>query len=259
MSTIKIEIMKLQLIRNATLLLEYNQTKLLIDPMLGEKHQFRSFAGISENPTVGMPLAAEDVLAHIDGVLVSHLHPDHFDAAAQQMIPPQTILLCPAAIEADLGGMGFEQVRPVCDPLVWHGIEIVPTPAEHGYGVWAERMGPVSGFVFKAAGEPTLFWAGDTVLCPALERALVETQPDIVVTHSGGAQFGGPDGLILMDAAQTVAVAQLLPAATVVAVHLEALDHCTVSRQALREAAEAAGVSERIIIPADGEQLEDLR
>lgn len=258
MSTHKIEIMKLQLIRNATLLLEYNQRKLLIDPMLGGKHQFRSFAGISENPTVDMPIKAQEVLADIDGVLVSHLHPDHFDEEAKRLIPKGTILLSHPAIEDDLEQMGFENVHPVDEPIVWRDFEIIPTPAEHGYGEWAKRMGPVSGFVFKKEGEPTVFWAGDTVLFPELEKALVEMQPDIVITHSGGAQFGGPEGLILMDADQTISVARLVPNAKVIAVHMESLDHCTVSRQALREAAEEAGVSERIIIPADGEVLEHL-
>ena len=250
--------MKLQLIRNATLLLEYNQIRLLIDPMLGAKHQFRSFAGISENPTVDMPLDAQEVLVNIDGVLVSHLHPDHFDEDAKRLIPKRTILLAHPEIMDDLEQMGFENVHAVDEQIHWHDIEISPTPAEHGYGAWAKRMGPVSGFVFRKDGEPTVFWAGDTVLFPALEKALVETQPDIVITHSGGAQFGGPEGLILMDAEQTISVARLVPNAKVVAVHMEALDHCTVSRKALREAAEEAGVSERIIIPADGEILENI-
>lgn len=54
--------MKLQLIRNATLLLDYAGSRLLIDPMLGDKHIFRSFAGISENPTVGMLIPADGEL-----------------------------------------------------------------------------------------------------------------------------------------------------------------------------------------------------
>ncbi|MEM8863113.1 MAG: MBL fold metallo-hydrolase [Chloroflexota bacterium] len=251
--------MILQLIRNATLLLDYAGSRLLIDPMLGGKHVFRSFAGISENPTVDLPLPAEDVLLNLDGVLVSHLHPDHFDEMAQQLIPKETPILAePNTVSNLKGEMGFSKVQSVDQTLQWRGFEIEPTAGEHGYGEWAKRMGPVSGYILRAEGEPTIYWAGDTVLCPAVEQALAEHQPDIVITHSGGAQFGGPEGLILMDAEQTLKVAELAPQAKIIATHLESLDHCTVTRDGLRRAAEAAGVSERIIIPADGEMLKDL-
>jgi hypothetical protein len=78
---------------------------------------------------------------------------------------------------------------------------------------------------------------------------------NVVVTHSCGAVWRDM-GLIVMDAAQTVEVCQLVPEATVVAVHLEALDHATVSRDMLRAAAEKAGIPlSRLRIPADGEAL----
>jgi hypothetical protein len=35
----------------------------------------------------------------------------------------------------------------------------------------------------------------------------------------------------------------------------EAVDHCPLSRADLREAVDAAGVGERVAIPADGERL----
>ena len=61
---------------------------------------------------------------------------------------------------------------------------------------------------------------------------------------------------IIMDAAQTLALAEAFPHATVIATHMEALDHCTVSRAALRKAAKERGIdSERLRIPADGETL----
>lgn len=251
--------MKLQLIRNATLLLNYGGSRLLIDPMLGDRHQFRSFAGIEENPTVGMPVPAEDLIANIDGVLVSHLHPDHFDEVAQAIIPKETVLLAePNTVDVLEEKMGFINVHPAEEPLHWRDIEIIPVPAQHGYGDWAKRMGPVSGYVFRAENEPTIYWTGDTVFYPEIEKTVDEYQPDIAITHSGGAQFGGAEGLIILDAEQTIRIAKLMPNGRIIATHLEALDHCTVSRQGLRQAAEEAGVGHQFIIPADGEILENL-
>jgi len=59
-----------------------------------------------------------------------------------------------------------------------------------------------------------------------------------------------------MDDEQTVGVCREASQAIVVATHLEALDHCTVSRAKLREFAEKGGItSDRLLIPEDGESI----
>ncbi|WP_394891712.1 hypothetical protein ACG873_10845 [Mesorhizobium sp. AaZ16] len=74
------------------------------------------------------------------------------------------------------------------------------------------------------------------------------------MTHSCGALWD--DTLIVMDAEQTVATAKAAPRATVIATHMEALDHSTVGRDALRAHAASHGLSpERLLVPADGELL----
>lgn len=83
----------------------------------------------------------------------------------------------------------------------------------------------------------------------------VETSSEwngITITRTGGAKI--PQlGLILMDADQTLKAAAAAPKAIVVAIHMESLDHCDVTRGAMREAAGKAGVpASRLAIPADG-------
>ena len=59
-----------------------------------------------------------------------------------------------------------------------------------------------------------------------------------------------------MDAEQTLAVSRLAPQAIIVATHMEALDHATITRQDLRQAADAADLDpSRLLILADGETL----
>ncbi len=59
-----------------------------------------------------------------------------------------------------------------------------------------------------------------------------------------------------MDARQTIDVCKLCPDALVVATHMEALDHCKVSRKALRQHAVINGIlNHRLMIPEDGETL----
>lgn len=133
------------------------------------------------------------------------------------------------------------------------GLSFTRTAGKHGSGEILTQMGGAVGSVLRAPGEPTLYWAGDTVLIPAVRETIAREEPAVIVTHPGGAALGGT--LLIMDAAQTVDVLRAAPDATVVAMHLESLDHCFTSRNALREAAQEAGVAARLLVPQDGETL----
>ncbi len=149
----------------------------------------------------------------------------------------------------------FLDVRPVADRVEWKGVSLMRTPGQHGSGAVLTDMGRTSGFVFRAEGEPTLYWAGDTILTDDVLDVIAAVRPDVIVTHSSGAVWG-PGTLIVMDAEQTDAVCKAAPTAVVVAVHLDSLDHSTVSRADLRAYAEAEGIGpDRLRIPADGETL----
>jgi L-ascorbate metabolism protein UlaG (beta-lactamase superfamily) len=247
--------MKLQLIRSATLRLEYAQQRIVIDPYLAPKHSRPSFTGKSPNPLVDLPCAPQDVIASIDLVLISHLHSDHFDPAAQELLPKNTPILCQPDDEAQIAAKGFRQVTPVAKSLAWRGIRITRTLCQHGSGDVLTEMGPASGFIFQAEHEPTVYWAGDTIWNDAVAENIARTQPQIIVTHSCGATWG-EHVLIVMDAAQTVAVCRAAARSTVIATHMDSLDHATVSRADLRRYATAHGIlPEQLLIPADGETL----
>ena len=247
--------MRLQLIRNATLRLEYGGITMLIDPMLGPKHAFTSFAGIEKNPTVNLPLPAEEVLNGIDLILISHLHQDHFDASAQVMIDKSLPILCQPGDREKIESHGFADVTELDGETQWRGISIQRTAGQHGTGPWAQRLNPVSGFVLQSPVEPAAYWVGDTVWCDEVQLALDKYQPEVIVTHSGGAEIED-SGPIIMDAAQTIKVCEALPASIVITTHIEALDHCKTSRKALQSAANEAGIAaDRLRIPGDGELI----
>ncbi len=153
--------MQLQLIRNATLRLTYAGRTLLIDPDLAAKHSRPSFTGLSLNPIVDLPLPPAEIVAGIDLLIVSHLHRDHFDAV--EPIPAQLPVLCQPGDEARIAERGFTQVTPLADTLDWNGIHLTRTVGQHGAGAVGHMMGAVAGFVFAAPGEPTIYWAGDTI------------------------------------------------------------------------------------------------
>lgn len=247
--------MELQLIRSATLRLKYAGQRFVIDPYLAAKHSRPSFTGRSPNPLVDLPCSPLDVIAGIELVIVSHLHSDHFDPAAQELLPKDVPILCQPGDETRIAAKGFLQVTPVVESLSWRGMTITRTPGQHGSGDVLAEMGPVSGFIFQAENEPTVYWAGDTIWYPGVADTLARLQPQIIITHSCGAVWG-EQILIVMDAAQTVAVCRAAPQSTVIATHMDSLDHATISREGLRQCAGANGIEPgQLRIPLDGEVL----
>ena len=249
--------MKIQLIRNATLRLNYGGHNFVIDPYLAPKHALPSYTGASPNPLVDLPVKPKAVIDGIEMVIVSHLHSDHFDKSAQELLPKDMLIFCQPGDEVVIQEKGFNQVTSISTETSWNNINIVRTPGRHGTSeAVLKMMGKVSGFVLQVTNEPTVYWAGDTIWYDEIEATIQQHQPDIVITHSGGAVWGDNERII-MDAEQTVAVCHAAPAAKVVATHLEALDHCLTSRTQLRETAQQQGIQKRqLFIPVDGESLE---
>ncbi len=247
--------MQIQLIRSATLRVEYAQHRFVIDPYLAAKHSRPSYAGKSANPLVDLPCSPLDVIAGIELVLISHLHSDHFDPTAQELLPKETTILCQPEDKPRIEARGFRHTIPVADTVAWHRMTITRTPCQHGSGEVLTEMGSASGFIFQAELEPTVYWAGDTVWNDTVADVIARIQPKIIITHSCGAVWGN-QVLIVMDAAQTVAVCRAAPESLVIATHMDALDHATLSRVALRQYAEAHGIGpDQLLIPADGETL----
>ena len=253
--------MQIHFLRHATLVVAIQGRYILVDPMLSPAEAMDPVANAANQrriPLVALPLAEVELhymLDHIDAALVTHTHRDHWDDRAAELLPSDLTILCQPADEARFRQSGFAEVSPIAAAYQWRGLEIARTGGQHGTGEIGERMGPVSGFVLRAAGEPTLYIAGDTIWCPEVQQALASFQPDVVVLNAGAAQFltGGPITMTAEDVAQ---VCRALPQAQVIAVHMEAVNHCLLSRAELRDHLAQEQLGERVRIPADGELIE---
>jgi L-ascorbate metabolism protein UlaG (beta-lactamase superfamily) len=247
--------MRLRLLRNATQRVSYGGVSWLWDPYLAPRFSRPSFTGASRNPLVELPCPPEEAVAGVEAVIVSHLHSDHFDPLARSLLAKAIPLFCQPGDQAEIRQEGFTDVRPVEASARWREVTITRVPAVHGSGAVLQEMGQASGFVLQGQGEPTVYWVGDSVWSEEVARTIERFDPRVIVTHSSGAVWGS-GVLIVMDAAQTLQVCQAAPRGTVVAVHLEALDHGTVSRRQLRAEAEAVGIPDaRLCIPGDGEEI----
>jgi L-ascorbate metabolism protein UlaG (beta-lactamase superfamily) len=236
--------MRLTLIRNATVILEIAGRRILVDPMLddaGARPPVENTANPVRNPTVPLPFAAEEVVRGLDAVLVTHRHRDHLDARGEELTPRNVPVFCQPEDEQALRELGLD-ARAVADELAWEGLRIARTPARHGSGAVAEALAPVSGFVLDE-----LYLAGDTVWYEGVEEAIARHRPRAAMVNAGGAEFleGGP---IVMGIDDVREVAARVP--TVVAVHLEAVNHCFLTRSELRSALPG------VLVPEDGETVE---
>ena len=246
--------MHLRLIRHATLRLEVAGHQLLVDPMLdpaGARPPVEGTENDRRNPLVELPEPPEVVVEGVDAVLVTHLHQDHFDATAAELLPKDVPLLCqPEDIER-LRAHGFTDLRPVADAVELDGITVTRTPARHGAGATADAMAPVCGYLIRDPDGRTLYVAGDTVLYEAVERVLDEHRPDVVVLNASGAHFTGGEPIV-MTSSEVAAVARRAPDARVVAVHLDAINHCVQTRADVHQCLHDEGLSERVTVPEDG-------
>ncbi len=253
--------MKIHFLRSATFVFEGGDTRVMVDPMLGR-------AGVAEpventpnqqrNPLVDLPVGDAELTAlvdSLDALLVTHTHNDHWDERAAEIIPKDLQILCQPEDEAKISSSGFTKVELVDPELRWKNLSITRTGGRHGTGEIGRLMAPVSGFVVRAEGSPVLYVAGDTIWCPEVEEALEVHRPDVVVVNAGAARFleGDP---ITMTAGDVARVCRAAPWAEIVAVHLEALNHCLLTRDELRQDLEREGLADRVKIPADGERLQ---
>jgi len=227
----------LTLVRNATLLLETSQGRVLVDPMLraaGTTPPIENTPNPVRNPLVELPMPAREVVDGLSACIVTHLHGDHFDEAAAELLPRDLPILTQPESAPALRDRGFGSVAVEHDnwPM---------TRGRHGTGEIGNAMGPVSGWVVDG-----VYIAGDTIWCAEVADALARHDPRAVVVNAGAARFDEGDPIVMT--ADDVRRVRDATDATVVVVHLEAVNHCLERRDVYRRI-------ERVLVPDDGETI----
>lgn len=257
----------IQQIRNATVKVTYGDTVLLVDPMLAKKGAYPGFPDTyrSElrNPTVELPFDVAKVMDGVDAVLLTHTHLDHWDAAAQSLLPKRLPMFVQHEADAALlRDQGFQDVRILAPHETFGGVKISRIGARHGseamYAVepLATLLGSVMGFVFEKSGAPTIYLAGDTVWTDGVREAIQTYAPQVIVLNTGDARVKGFDTGIIMGTQDTSRVHALAPDAKIVAVHMDAVNHMTVSRADLRRYIAEKAIQDSVLVPEDGETLD---
>lgn len=248
--------MKIQLIRNATLVVQYAGKKFLIDPFLGEKGAYPSFPNSlrqDQNPLTSLPVSIDEIVTNVDAVIVTHLHLDHYDEVAKEALPKDIKMFVQNEEDAAvITNDGFVNVEVLQEDTVFEGIQLIKTKGEHGRGEILKLAGHVCGVVCKHQSEKTLYVAGDTVWYEAVQEVIDTHKPEVIVVNAGDNQFL-QGGSLVMGKDDVYEVQKAAPHAKIIATHMEAVNHWTLSREELRSFTNEKGIASNIFVPEDGE------
>ncbi|MBD1570002.1 MULTISPECIES: MBL fold metallo-hydrolase [Aliivibrio] len=252
--------MKFTQVRNATAIIEYANSHFLIDPLFAPKEAYPGLPGTYNDhlnwPTVELPMSIEEILKDIDAVIVTHTHPDHWDEYAINAIPKSIKVFTQNAADADqIRQSGFTDVDSLENDAIFNGIKLNKTSGQHGsdeaMSVIGDVLGEVSGVVFSHADEKTVYLVGDTLWNHDVEDAIERYQPEVMILNAGDAQ--SPFGSIIMGKEDTLTAHKALPNATIIATHMESVNHATLTRTELNQFAAKNNMSDFVLVPEDGE------
>lgn len=262
--------MKIYHLRNATFVIQTKENYILVDPMLGKAGSLPPFARFKHksksNPLLELPHNSADILAKVTHCLITHsqkwgiellTHSDHLDQAGKLFLQKNNTPV--TSLKNDASYLRKHKINIITELEYWKtvdylGGEITAVPARHGHGFIHHIMVNGSGLFLNLPDEPSIYISGDTVLTDEVKKALEQFKPDITVVAAGNASLDiGSD--ILMPIEEILEFVKRSPA-KVIANHLEALNHCPVTREQLKNELIKNNLLEKVYIPDDGEILD---
>ncbi len=239
---------RVTMIRCATLLIEWGDFRVLTDPWFSMR--------LWVIPCLRRPGIAVEALPPVDAVLVSHLHPDHWDAAAVARLrpPPRAVVFPPGGLaRAGKGGPGWTEL-PAWDDVLVGDVRVFAVPGPHT-GPGPEEV----NYVLDFPGFGRVFFGGDArfdagVLAEAAKSAPVRVA---MLPVSGTRVLGRRT---VMGPREAEAAADLLRAEFVIPIHeggvwlsLPPLSLHPGRAADLRRRFERRGEPDRVRVLAEGE------
>jgi len=205
------------------------------------------------NPLVSLPTSIDNII-NVDAVILTHLHLDHFDEVAKDLLPKDIKVFVQDKKDAkELRDAAFKNIEILHKDTVYEDIKLAKTPGQHGRGEILKIAGNVCGVVFKHPNEKALYVAGDTICYEGVREVITTHKPEIIVVNAGDNQFLDSDSLI-MGKDDIYEVYKTALNAKIIASHMEAINHWTLSREELKSFINEKGISSDVLVPDDGEE-----
>ena len=253
--------MKILLVRNATMVIEYAGKRILVDPMLSKKGELARGPmpakdwNWKKNPNNDLPLPIDEIIKDIDFVFLTHLHFDHWDKAAEEALPKNIkIFVQDENDKKVIAKAGFTNLEILSENSIFDDIKLSRTKAQHGKGFILKLAGQVCGMVLRHTSEKTLYIAGDTVYYEEVEKTINKYNPEVIIVNGGDNRFIIGDQLV-MNKKDVYKTYQAAPNSQIVVVHMEGVYHNTLSRKELRGFVNEKPINDSISIPEDGEEI----
>jgi L-ascorbate metabolism protein UlaG (beta-lactamase superfamily) len=228
---------------NATMLLRIGAFTLLTDPNFLHRGQ-KAYLGYGlRTKRLTEPALQPTQLPTLDGILLSHMHGDHWDRIATKSLPKETPVITTPEAAKCLSERGF---TGTADLQAWQTHEftrgadtlrITSVPGVHGPGPLARALPQVMGSVVELVRGGTtgsddvsrseVSWrgyiSGDTLYRPFLGEVLERCGPlDVLIPHLGGTRALGLT--VTMDGRQGADLVELLKPPVTVPVHYDDYD-----------------------------------
>ncbi|WP_327002275.1 MBL fold metallo-hydrolase [Dactylosporangium sp. NBC_01737] len=216
-------------IGNATVLLRLGAFTLLTDPNFLHAGQ-RAYLGHgmwSKRRTD--PALTPQQLPPLDGVVLSHLHGDHFDRVARRGLPRDMPFVTTRSAGRRLRKWRFNETVGLStwQNVVWRRggetVRITAVPAQHGpalvYRALPETMGTVIDWERDGHRRLRLYITGDTLFRPEVLGEIPERFGDIdaALVHLGGTRILGV--LLTMDGRDGAALSRLVRPRSILPIH----------------------------------------
>lgn len=251
-------------IGTATVILRYAGFTILTDPnfLHAGDHVHLGYGLTSERLTE--PALDIDELPPIDFVVLSHYHGDHFDQIVEEKLDKNLPIITTPHATAELESKDFKNSVPLDtwdSATVTKGeaqVKITSMPGKHGPAMVDFALPDVMGSMleFSAGGADNttlrLYISGDTLLIDELKE-IPQKYPniDLGLFHLGGTRIMGI--LLTMDAEMGVEAIKLINPKEAIPIHYNDYDVFKSPLEDFKQAADAAGLTERMRYLSHGE------
>ncbi|MET9764135.1 MBL fold metallo-hydrolase [Streptomyces sp. NPDC006372] len=259
-------------IGNATVLLSYGPLTLLTDPNFLHRGQYAWLGHGLLSRRLTEPALDVHELPRLDGIVLSHLHGDHWDRRARRHLDRTVpVLTTPHAARRLRVVHGFRRTAGL---RTWRGltlqrggaqVSVTALPGRHaGRALLRGLLPPVMGSMleFGPVGGPVrmrLYISGDTLMYDGLDEiARRFPAADLAVLHLGGTTL--PGGFVVtMDGAQGAELARRLDPRLLLPVHYDDYTVMKSPLAAFLAEADRLGLGDRVVHCGHGRSARIIR
>jgi L-ascorbate metabolism protein UlaG (beta-lactamase superfamily) len=213
-----------------------NGKRFVTDPWLG-------------NPKCPPQYSKPDTLNPVDVILVSHGHSDHTEDVIALARATDATVVCLFELGIYFADKGLQKVSDmgIGGTQTVAGVAITMTQAVHSSSIVEDGrivyLGTATGFVLRAPGMPTIYFAGDTGLFGDMKIIGEIYNPEIAFLPIGDHYTMGPDTAAI--AAHWLGVKQVVP------MHWGTFPLLTGTADALEQALDRSGIEVLKINPGE--------